>query len=170
MAKIDYGNQPIIVNVRGIKQLQNYLKTVPKEAGQIALKAAATYIIGNDQRGLKHEPPRRTHGPGNPYKWQTERQRRAFFATKGFGRGIPSKRRRKPNRMVDGWKVVPKMDYWQVQLVNKKKEADFIQGVIQQRGHWADGWRKARDIVRTNVQGAIKAAQVAVDKFVKSKK
>jgi hypothetical protein len=37
-----------------------------------------------------------------PIQWDSERQRRAFFATKGFGRGIPYRR---TNRYRLGWRL-----------------------------------------------------------------
>jgi hypothetical protein len=37
-----------------------------------------------------------------PVKWDSEKQRRAFFATNGFGRGIPSRR---TNRYTSGWNI-----------------------------------------------------------------
>lgn len=48
--------------------------------------------------------------PGYPparVKWVSARQRRAFFATNGFGRGIPTKRTGKYNR---GWTLELKRD------------------------------------------------------------
>jgi len=37
-----------------------------------------------------------------PVKWDSEKQRRAFFATNGFGRGIPSRR---TDRYRLGWNI-----------------------------------------------------------------
>lgn len=37
-----------------------------------------------------------------PVNWDSERQRRAFFATDGFGRGIPTRR---TDTYVRGWKI-----------------------------------------------------------------
>jgi len=39
-----------------------------------------------------------------PIKWDTEKQRKAFFASDGFGRGIPTKR---TGEYQKGWKVFP---------------------------------------------------------------
>lgn len=37
-----------------------------------------------------------------PVKWDSEKQRRAFFATNGFGRGIPTKR---TDKYIQAWEV-----------------------------------------------------------------
>jgi len=41
--------------------------------------------------------------PSHPIHWDSERQRRAFFASDGFGRGIPSRR---TGRYQRGWELV----------------------------------------------------------------
>ena len=38
-----------------------------------------------------------------PVKWDSEKQRRAYFATDGFGRGIPTKR---TGAYIEGWNIV----------------------------------------------------------------
>ena len=165
--KIDYGEKPITVNVRGIESLQAFLKTIPRGTIKSAIAAASEYLIGNERHGLSYYPARVQHGEGNPYQWQSEKQRRAYFATDGFGAGIPYRRTGDLGR---GWEMIPKQDGYQMQIVNRVPYADFVQGVIQQRGHYADKWRKARDIVSTNMKGALQAAQRAVDKWIREHK
>jgi hypothetical protein len=42
-----------------------------------------------------------------PIQWDSEKQRRAFFATDGFGRGIPTKR---TGQAVGAWKAIRTQD------------------------------------------------------------
>lgn len=164
--KIDYTNRPISVEVRGLDGLRKFLKDAPRGCTVEAIRAYAEYLLGNEQRGLRHYPARVQHGKDNPYQWQSEKQRKAYFASNGFGKGIPYQRTGDLGR---AWHIVERMDGYQSRIVNDLDYADFVQGVVQQRGHWADKWRKARDIVATNTQGAIHAAQLAVNRWLKAK-
>lgn len=87
-------------------------------------------------------------------EWETERQRRAFFATNGFGNGIPYKRTR---QLEGSWVVVvsTQMRINLITLRNPKEYAKFVYpGKDQQRFHRNTGWGKSfdkylRDLQRT---------------------
>lgn len=153
------------IEVRGVKELNDFLKSLPRGTLRVALEAATEYLIGNERRGLKHQPPRVVHGPGNPYRWQTEKQRRAYFATDGFGAGIPYRR---TGKSAD-WTVKILNNGYQAKIENKVGYIDFVQGKWQQRGHVADKWRKIQDIISTNMTGAMRAANQAVARWLKER-
>lgn len=159
----DYGQMDIKIEVRGQKPLQTLLASLPRGVTKAVIAAYAAYLIGNERRGLRYYPPRVTHGESNPYQWQSDRQRRAYFASNGFGGGIPYQR---TNALQKGWESEARMDGYQTRIYNRVPYADFVQGVIQQRGHWADKWRKWRDIISTNTAGALQAARRAADKVI----
>jgi len=158
---------PIKLDVRGLKEVKAFLKDEPRGSIRVALQAFVEYIIGNERRGLKKEPKRVQHGPGNPYQWQSEKQRKAYFASDGFGAGIPYAR---THKLSTGWTSTPKQDGYKQIIENKNAPyADFVPGVIQQRGHWADGWRKVRDVIADNFRGAVAEANRAVSKWLKER-
>lgn len=110
------------------------------------------------------EPQRVQHGPGNPYQWQSEKQRRAYFATDGFGAGIPYRR---TGNFSQAWSA--KAGATNGYIRNSTTYADFVMGRYAQRGHLADKWQKLQDIIdgklsfrsssfRAAVQGAIRLA------------
>lgn len=76
-----------------------------------------------------------------PIRWTSERQRRAYFATNGFGGGIPSKR---TDRMINAWEV----DYTfsgengELTLTNDEDYAQYVVGGDQQGFHKDTGWYK----------------------------
>jgi len=77
--------------------------------------------------------------PSYPIPWQSEKQRKAYFATKGFGRGIPSKRTGK----VRAWKArfVKRGGSYVIEAVNPVSYARYVYGPQQQRmhaGRWPD--------------------------------
>lgn len=150
--------------VRGIEKIQAFLKSVPRGTLRVALAAFSEYLIGNERRGLRHTPNRVSHGPNNPYKWQSAKQRGAYFATNGFGKGIPYRR---TGKLSAGWYSESKHGGYQMSIKNREKYADYVVGFLQQRGHWADGWRKARDVIMSNLSGAARHARAAVGKWIR---
>jgi hypothetical protein len=74
-----------------------------------------------------------------PVKWDSDKQRRAFFATDGFGRGIPTGR---SGAYQGGWSVREEDNG--MSLVNSAEHAQYVGGLSdgtgQSRIH-ADRWR-----------------------------
>lgn len=162
-------NLPPIISfkVRGIEEIQAFLKALPRGTMKAAIAAMSEYMLGDRTHGLRHYPPRRTHGKGNPYRWQSEKQRRAFFATGGFGGGIPSKRKGMSGGLASGWQA--SVDPYRKTLFNRLPYAKFVMGNDQQRGHTKDGWRKLAKVVMDNMKGGMLRARQAVARWIKNK-
>lgn len=86
-----------------------------------------------------------------PIEWQSERQRRAFFATDGFGSGIPYQR---TGRLYAGWRT--DLDRRQLTgyltIRNTAPYAGYVYGslvvtatYVQQRMHINTGWGRGLD-------------------------
>lgn len=153
------------IKVRYLEEFKEFISSLPRNARGEATKAGGKYLIGNDRRGLKHYPKRVQHGENNPYQWQSEKQRRKYFATKGFGEGIPYTRK---NRLADGWTQIE--DGVNSKVVNSVPYAKYVVGDDQQRGHAADKWRKVGKVIEDNMKGMIQAMQQAVDRWIKNRK
>jgi hypothetical protein len=67
--------------------------------------------------------------PTYPIQWDSKKQKRAFFATKGFGGGIPHKRR---GAYIAAWKS--KAIRGGYSAFNNKKYAGFIAGDFKKKG------------------------------------
>lgn len=104
-------------------------------------------------RMLRHTPGK----PDYPIQWTSEKQRKAFFATNGFGRGIPTKR---SGKLQDGWRIVAvrRRRSTVVLIENPVGYVEYVQGgvnfksaaealVMRQRFHKNTGWRAAQPIV-----------------------
>ncbi len=63
-----------------------------------------------------------------PVQWDSEKQRRAFFATDGFGKGIPYRRTGEYER---GWKTAELPNGWQI---SNKHPAGAIGGTVEYQG------------------------------------
>ncbi len=76
----------------------------------------------------------------SPLRWTSERQRRAFFASEGFGRGIPTRR---SGTLTRGWRAF--LTYAPGQLAEAGFENDvpyrqWVTGDDQQLMHSITGW------------------------------
>ncbi len=82
-----------------------------------------------------------------PIEWASERQRRAFFATNGFGHGIPYRR---TGRYVNSWRVDG--DYRgglsSIRIFNDADYADYVGGYAQQPFHRNTGWLSAPTVAQ----------------------
>jgi hypothetical protein len=81
-----------------------------------------------------------------PFRWKSERQRRAFFATDGFGHGIPYVR---TNALKDGWttRIRDQQNGAIFEVENTADHARFVIGDDTQPGHLATGWRSAAVLI-----------------------
>jgi hypothetical protein len=153
------------IKVRNLESISAKLASLPYGTRGAATMAAAKVIIGNQNTGLQHYPERKVHGEGNPYKWNSDKQRRAYFATNGFGRGIPSVR---SFDLRFGWQVVA-WDGTRTRITNKVPYADFVQGDLMQVGHKADGWRNVAAIIASNHDAMMLEIDRAVHRYFVSK-
>lgn len=88
--------------------------------------------------------------PTYPIKWDSAKQRKAFFATDGFGRGIPTKR---TGEYAAGWKIEPITNGYA--LTNETEYSKFVGGDafgVVHSGIHKDRWQVYRDVVDEEVQ------------------
>lgn len=83
---------------------------------------------------LKVIPPDRA--PGEDIPWETPKQQRAFYASDGFGEGIPTPKRRPP-RHIKAWKVKYNLrdPASRIEFYNELATAKFLFGYRQQKMH-----------------------------------
>lgn len=89
---------------------------------------------------------RREPGPVKyPIMWTSEKQRRAYFASNGFGRGIPYRR---THKLARAWDMVVNFtsgDVTQIHVFNSADAFEFVEGQFQQRFHAITGWLDAEE-------------------------
>jgi hypothetical protein len=101
-------------------------------------RLAARYL-----KPLKKEPPKWR----GKRRWKSEKQRRAYFATDGFGSGIPYTR---THELANAWRVeFESGDPYSgvVTFVNDSPAARFVQGDDAQPMHLDSGWPQLADSV-----------------------
>ena len=96
-------------------------------------------------RFARQEIQRTTPGAvSRPIQWTSEKQRRAYFATDGFGAGIPYRR---TGQLMDAWRVRTDIetDGGIFELVNDSSYARYVFRPDQQVFHFNTGWRAPED-------------------------
>jgi len=119
------------------------------------LVEAANEVEGPFMRELRTEAPPRS--PGDyPINWTSERQQIAFWATNGFGRGIPTGR---TGETSAGWRMGVSRDGRSAlfEVENTTPHARFVGGSLaqniqqavrfQQRFHREQGWQQYAETV-----------------------
>lgn len=123
-----------------IEALQEQMQKTPGLL-RTALKRQGTAFKRRINKRLKEEPP----PPSYPLRWQSEKQRRAFFATNGFGRGIGAPR---THALARGWVVnVDRKRDLEIEVYNRQSYARFVVGADQQNFHIDTGWMDANAIL-----------------------
>lgn len=84
--------------------------------------------------------------PRYPIRWSSERQRKAYFASRGFGRGIPSMR---TGEIVGAWQgqFVATSEGGTLTLINSNPAVQYLQGARVQGFHLDTGWVQIDDVV-----------------------
>lgn len=85
--------------------------------------------------------------PRYPIRFTTPLQQRAFFASKGFGRGIPASRSNPP-AVLEAWEAafVPTSDGGIIGLYNDAPHMEFVQGARAQGFHIDTGYVQLDDV------------------------
>lgn len=83
--------------------------------------------------------------PRYPIRWKSAKQRRAFFATNGFGRGIPTRR---TGDMVKRWtvKAIFSTSGGEIIAANSSPYSQYVQGDDAQPFHLDTDWPQAAPI------------------------
>jgi len=154
-------------DVKGVEEVNAFLKSIPLGATKEVTKAFGEYIIGNDQHGLRHYPPYRkvTRKQAYGVSFFSDKQRRWFFAN--LDRlDIPY---RQTWQLKDGWTLnYPSKN--QATIKNRVPYASLVMGDVgQNRMAQKKGWRKVSKVIEDNVKGAMRMAEFALQRWLKAK-
>lgn len=130
----------IIVDTDVLDALEESLKRAPDITRYTINKVALPRIRDKARELLQSQIPPVKY----PIQWESDRQRRAFFATDGFGGGIPYRR---TGRLLEKWEITssPIDSGIAVTATNAAPYAPYVIGDRQQRFHRNTGWYQADD-------------------------
>ena len=154
------------VTIRGIEEWKSFLATVPRGVKGIAMRAFAEYVLGDANHGLRHYVPYKyvTRKSAYGVTFFSDAQRRWFW-----GHGGPSMiGNHRTGTLSQGWRIEGSAET-RLYLINRVSYAGFVMGENQAAQPRKVGWRTAYDVVMSNFNGGIAAAQRAVDAWLNSK-
>jgi hypothetical protein len=151
------------IKTRGIEELDETFKSLPLRLRGVAAEGASEYLIGTPQRGLKHYPGYKSISRSSVYRppYQSDRQRRFVMAGIRSGRIEPGYPHRTGNYQRS-WRRVGSG-------VNTR-----IAGEMP-HDNWPDplarkiGWRDPMEIIDSNINGAAREAERAVQAEIDKK-
>jgi hypothetical protein len=156
------------------KEIQAFLKETAPGARNAAAQAAATYLVGDGRHGLKHYPAykwiRRRQAYGKPFF--SAKQRRFVMASLRAGKNLKTGTPMEPGfphrtgNLQRGWQT--RGAAGGVMIYNTMPHVLPVMGDdVQSRHERLVGWRMVSDILETNLDGALLAAQRAAIKYYK---
>ena len=95
--------------------LQNLDAEIPKVSRLVIYRSSQRIVQRVKRPGAR---------PNHPINWVSARQRKGFFASEGFGGGVPTRR---SNRYINSWKIVSKDDIGYT-VINDSPGAKFVGG------------------------------------------
>lgn len=178
----------IKVTMKGVEELQKFLDDLPRGSKIAAMRAATEYLIGNDQRGLKHEVKDKFVNRADAYpeapKVPTRFSRDSdifSMAPKGYFSWAQfhhvgmmtnwfTEKYTRTHEIRDSWKSSESDSNWtSVKITNDADGAKWVFGdKTQARQPARVGWRTVSAIIGTNIKGMLQAADRAVQTWIKA--
>jgi hypothetical protein len=163
------------ISIRVIKNFSGpraFLQSLPAEVQPAAVQAASEYLIGNDQRGLRHLSAYKYVSRKSAYgkTFFSAAQRRWFWANVKDGSiAFPIHYVRR-GAVSAGWELQGAGNS-EMRIVNRVKGVGYVMGNRTQANQpKLVGHRKVRDVIQSNFRGMIRAAQQAVNRILKGSK
>lgn len=161
----------IKVSVRGIDQLKKFFSELTPAARKAAVKGASEYLVGNDSHGLRHYVSYKHVTRKSAYgrTFESDKQRRYVMAKIRSGEITPGRANR-TNTLKRGWAYKLQGGGFGARVYNPVPYAHFVMGDEGQARQPAKvGWRKVMEVVSTNLNGMMKAANEAVNRWLKGR-
>ncbi len=102
----------------------------------------------NDRRdGLLAAFRKEPDGVSYPIQWKSAKQRKAYFATRGFGHGIPYQR---THALVNAWRLIVVYEanrLTSIAIENDDPKRRYVTGQDQQPFHRITGWYQDQDLI-----------------------
>lgn len=129
----------IRVRVDGDKKIQKFLRSL-NGGIKVAVEAMGEYFVGNDSHGLKHYPPPRPSKSG--------------YVRTGTLKG--------------GWTYTTPQNN-KVYVQNTVPYSGYVQGNPPAEHMQRRGWRGWKEVIESNMAGALRSARAAVTAWIRSR-
>ena len=165
--------------IRGVKEFNDFLKTIPHGGLRIALRAFTEYVIGNESHGLKHPDPYKYASRAKAYGSTGARFANGnpvpdgYFSAKQFRyvaaktHGFTDRGSKRAGVSEDAWQYVEVSD-WNYKIVNPEPGAYWTRDDYgQARQPALVGWRKVTKTIMDNFAGGVRSANAALSAWLK---
>lgn len=155
---------------KGITELQEFLKEIPRGSITSAVKAFGEYLLGDDSHGVRHMVPYKYVSRKAAYgkSFQSDKQRRWFFAALADGRIAPGSGPR--HDTTRRWYGMSASSGYEYKLVANNPAAYYTMSDEGQARQPAKvGHLKLSRVIANNMTGAFMEAVNAVNKWLRSK-
>lgn len=166
-------DQPFIhIKVTGVEKLQAALQKFPRQIakylGNAGREAAIKYIFST--RGIKARPEpfylSRTEVYGEPF--QSDKQRRWFFAAlRNKKIEVPYRRGQSPGSEKSEQKWYAKSEGYNTKIGNIASYAMYLHGDEQSKYMVRKGWRKLLEVAQEKISDITRVYQLYVDKLIR---
>jgi len=127
--------------IRGMKETQKYLNSLPYGVKKVVLPEIAKYLLGDDRHGYRHYPP---------------------LKNQAYLQHIPPSYVR-TNDAKNSWRIVG--EPYQPKIVSSG--VAYVPFVPRWKKY---GWREWKQVALDNMKGALVKANAALRKYLKAKK
>jgi len=145
------------VNEEQLAKLKVKLEKYPPFVIEEGLNSVNTFL-NSDPFKMSMYPPE----SNEPFLWSSEKQRRAYFATDGFGKGIPYRR---TNEIANSGEFVVEKKYSSLYISYQNAAPYFkwVQGQFSQIiGHITRGWKPVNTFVVDNAPIVLERFQTGI--------
>ena len=169
----------IKITSRGIPELQAWLKNLVSNVKDVATRAVANYIVGDQTYGLMHEPyykyVNRQAGFPNLSYITSKGTVVPGFASKeqhGYVMAMIKKGVIRPGQdnrthdLTNSFRYVTQGSRYVI--TNNDPAALYVIGGQQTRMHDLIGWRKMADVAKTNLAGAYRHAKSKILEWIRA--
>lgn len=161
--------------IRNIKEVQDFLKQLPRGTLRDGLRAFSKFILGNTSHGLRHSESYRfvsraraygkpSSAPAGYFSWKQFRFVAAI--TEGF-----TKPYQRTGETSAAWEMQETNGGYGYTFKNPKPAAYYLRDESgQARQPALVGWRKVSRVLQDNMAGAMRSAMAAVKKWIADNK
>lgn len=148
MADLDF----IGIDISGLDEVKRKLSALPEEASDEGVELVNEYMVN-----VERENARLPYAE-EKFVWSSDRQRKAYFASNGFGAGIPYQR---TQTLSQGWKT---LGYGRNQIiVNEVPYAGWVKDEPTQIiGHKFRDWKTIQTDVQERMDQIVRRFEAGV--------